>query len=105
MNTKCEVDVILKIALLQFDWERVGNRLLPLQIVSDVRRDQPDEANRREKMLTTWLQQKGAKATYARLVKEFNGLGFTATAEKVIELATESMRGEERELSSEVHML
>ena len=88
MNTKCEVDVILKIALLQFDWECVGRRLLPLQIVIDIKRSDPDEASRREKMLTTWLQRDGTKATYAHLVEVLKEVHFTDTAEEVTKLVT-----------------
>ena len=88
MNTKCEIDVILKIAPLSYDWKLVGNRLLTPQSVIDIQRDEPDEANRREKMLTTWLQRGGAMATYARLVDVLTEMGFADTAEKVIELVT-----------------
>ena len=88
MNAQCENNVIWEIAPLQFDWKLVGNRLLTPQSVSDIQRDEPDEANRKEKMLTTWLQRCGAKATYACLVKALKGAGSTDTAEKVIKLVT-----------------
>eukprot|EP00731_Ephydatia_muelleri_P005233 Em0002g1409a len=88
LNTKCEMEVIWKIVKVGFDWKLVGNRLLTPQSVTDISRDESDEANRRDKMLITWLQQDGAKATYARLVEVLKDVGRTDTAEKVIELVT-----------------
>lgn len=82
------MEVIWKIVKVGFDWKLVGNRLLTPQSVTDISRDESDEANRRDKMLITWLQQDGAKATYARLVEVLKDVGRTDTAEKVIELVT-----------------
>ena len=86
MDTKCNRDVILNISLLKFDWKRVGNRLLDDQDVIDIDREEHEEQNKREKMLLKWLQQKGGRATYRRLVEVLEVLKCKETAEAVTRL-------------------
>ena len=85
--TECTREHLLKIALLDFDWRRVGRRLLQSeQYITDIHRDQPDEPNRREKMLMIWQSQKGSSATYRVLASTFQTLQYGAIAEKVKEM-------------------
>ena len=86
MDTKCNRDIVLKIALLSFDWKSIGKRLLDDQRVDDIDREEHGEQNKREKMLTTWLQRDGCKATYRRLVEILKELKLNKTAEAVFEL-------------------
>ena len=91
MDVECSSDIIWQIALLPFDWRTLGRRLITPQRVSDIDREEHDEQNKRERMLSTWLQQEGSKATYRRLVEALERLGNKGTAEKVTKLV---MKGE-----------
>ena len=86
MNTTCSSDVIWKIAQLDFEWKRVGRRLIGDQCVRDIDREERDEQNRRDRMLSTWLQQAGSRATYSCLVKVLEEVGYKETAENVTRL-------------------
>ena len=77
----------MDIALLDFDWRRVGRRLLESdQNITDIGRDEPDEQNRREKVLMMWQSQKGSSATYRVLAEIFEKLQYGDIAEKVKEM-------------------
>ena len=91
MDAECSSDVILNVALHPFDWRTLGRRLISPMCVSDIDREEHDEQNKRERMLLTWLQQEGSKATYRCLVEALERLGNKATAEKVTRLV---MQGE-----------
>ena len=85
--TECTIDNLLDIALLDFDWMRVGRRLLKsTQSITDISRDQPDEPNRRETVLMMWQSQKGSLASYSVLAETFEKLGYGNIAEKVKEM-------------------
>eukprot|EP00731_Ephydatia_muelleri_P005503 Em0002g1679a len=89
LDAVCNSDTILKIAMLSYDWRPLGRRLIGDQRVSDIAREEHDEQNRRERMLTTWMQQEGTRATYRRLVDVLEKLGNKATAEIVVRLVEE----------------
>ena len=77
----------MDIALLDFDWRRVGRRLLESeQNITDIRINEPDEQNRREKVLIMWQSQKGSSATYRVLAEKFEKLKYGNIAEKVKEM-------------------
>ena len=86
MDRTCTKDVLLKIAQLGFDWKLLGRRLIGEQGVRDIKRDEDDEQNRREKLLLTWLQQKGSKSTYSRLVEVLREIKDNETADNLISL-------------------
>ena len=76
-------------AQFDFDWKRVGRRLIGDQCVRDIDREEHDEPNRRDRMLLTWLQQAGSKATCSRLVRVLDETGNRLTAERVTNLVME----------------
>ena len=85
--TECSKDHLLDIALLAFDWKRVGRRLLDSeQNIEDIGRNEPSEENRREKMLMVWREQKGSAATYRVLIQAFDKIGNGRLVEKVTEM-------------------
>ena len=90
METKCDRDIILKVSLLKFNWESVGKRLLDDQSVDDINREGYNELDKRERMLLQWLQQKGSRATYRRLVEVLKELKCKETAEAVTRLVMEN---------------
>ena len=74
----------MKIALLNYDWRRVGRHLLESeQNITDIFRDEPDEPNRRQKVLMVWKSQKGSSATYRVLAETLEELQYGDIAEKV----------------------
>ena len=75
--------------MLSYDWRPLGYRLIGLPRVSDIAREEHDEQNRRERMLATWLQLEGTRATYRCLVDVLEKLGNKQTAEKVVRLVEE----------------
>ena len=79
---------------MDFDWRRVGQRLLDSdRNIIDIGRDQPDEPNRRETMLMMWRSQKGSAATYRVLADTFKLLQYGRVAEKVEKMVGESSDG------------
>ena len=77
----------MDIALLAFDWKRVGRRLLDLeQNIEDISRNEPSEENRREKMLMMWREQKGSAATYRVLIQAFEKIGNRSLVENVTKM-------------------
>ena len=93
MNTVCTHDGIWRIAQLDFDWKRVGRRLIGDQCVRDIDREEHDEQDRRDRMLSTWLQQAGSRATYSCLVKVLVDVGNKLTAEMVTRLVIKGENG------------
>ena len=88
--TECTRDHLLNIASFRFDWRRVGRHLLECeQNITDIHRDEPDEQNRREKVLMVWQSQKGSLATYAVLAETFQKLKCGNITEKVKEMCRE----------------
>ena len=69
-----------------FDWRRVGRRLLSDQKVTDIDHEGSSEGEKREKMLLEWKRTKSRDATYQALVKVLREIGNNATADYVEEL-------------------
>ena len=83
----------MDIAFLDYDWKRVGRHLLESeQNIIDIFRDEPDEPNRRQKVLIVWKSQKGSSATYRVLAETFEKLQYGLIAEKVKKMEID-MRG------------
>ena len=77
----------MDIALLDFDWKPVGRRLLESeQNITDILHDEPNEQNRREKMLMMWQSQKGSLATYRALAETFEKLRYSNIVQVVKEM-------------------
>ena len=86
-HTECTKDHLLKIALFDFDWMKVGRRLLVSeQNITDIGRDEPNESNRRDAVLMMWQRQKGSSATYRVLAETFEQLQYCEIAKKVKEM-------------------
>ena len=86
---ECSEEDIYTIAGYDFDWRRVGRRLLGDLKVKDIDREVgSDEAEKREKMLLKWKSAKSRDATYQALVKVLRapGIDSNATADRVEEL-------------------
>ena len=73
--------------MCDFDWKRVGRRLLESeQNITDICRDESDEPNRRDKMLMMWQSQKGSSATYSVLAETFEKLGYSKIVQRLKEM-------------------
>eukprot|EP00731_Ephydatia_muelleri_P012857 Em0007g167a len=86
---KCSKKDIYKIAGYDFDWRRVGNRLIGDRKVKDIDHEKGSEGEKREKMLLKWKETKSCKATYQALVKVLRAIENNATADQVEELLRE----------------
>ena len=89
LDTECHSDVILTIAQLSFDWRRVGQHLIGNHCITDIQREEYDDQKRKERMLLTWLEQEGSKATYRHLVEVLRELRYHAIADEVIKIEME----------------
>ena len=69
-----------------FEWMRLGRRLVGDQKVRDIDREGTSEGDKREKMLLEWKSTKSRDATYQALVKVLRDLQNNATADRVEEL-------------------
>ena len=85
-NMECSEEDMYKITGYQFDWRRVGRRLLSDQNVRDIDIEGGSEREKRDKMLIEWKRTKSRNATYQALVKELRAIGNNATADRVEEL-------------------
>ena len=83
---ECIEEDIYTIAGYDFDWKRVGRRLLGDQKVRDIDREGGSEAEKRENMLLEWKRKKSHDATYQELVKVLRNIENNATADRVEEL-------------------
>ena len=83
---ECSEDDIYTISGYDFDWRRVGRRLVGDQKVRDIDRESGSEGEKRENMLLQWKRIKARDATYRALVKVLRGLNNIATADRVEEL-------------------
>ena len=81
----CKEDILI-IAGYEFDWKRVGRRLLSDQKVMDIDREGRNEGEKRENMLQEWKRTKSRDATYQALVKVLRDMENNATADRVEEL-------------------
>ena len=83
---ECSEDDIYTITGYDFDWRRVGRRLLSDQKVRDIDREGGSEGEKRENILLKWKRTKARDATYTALVKVLRDLDNNATADRVEEL-------------------
>ena len=83
---ECSEDDIYTITGYDFDWRRVGRRLLGDQKVRDIDREGGSEGEKRENMLLQWKRTKARDATYRVLVKVLRDLDNNATADRVEKL-------------------
>ena len=73
-----------------FDWRRVGRRLISDQKVRDIDNDRGSEEDKREKMLLEWKRTKARDFTDGALAKVLRDLRNNATADRVEELERKS---------------
>eukprot|EP00731_Ephydatia_muelleri_P002875 Em0001g2875a len=83
LNMECSEKDIYTIAGYDFDWVRVGRRLLSDQKVRDIDRERSSEGDKRETMLLEWKRTKSCNATYLALVKALRAIQNNATADRV----------------------
>ena len=69
-----------------FEWMRLGRRLVGDQKVRDIDREGTSEGDKREKMLLEWKKLKSCDATYQALVIVLRAIENNATADLVEEL-------------------
>ena len=90
---ECSEEDIYTIAGYDFDWKRVGRRLLSDQKVIDIDREGSSEEEKRDKMLIEWKRTKSRDATYQALVKVLRTIQNNATADRVEELEESKSQG------------
>ena len=90
---KCSEEDIYTIAEYDFDWRRVGRRLLHDQKVTDIDHEGGSEGEKREKMLLEWKRTKSRDATYQALVKALRAIRNNATADRVEDLERKHKSG------------
>eukprot|EP00731_Ephydatia_muelleri_P027446 Em0019g319a len=83
---ECSEEDIYTIAEYDFDWRRVGRRLLRDQKVIDINLEGSSEAEKREMMLLAWKRTESHDATYQALVKVLRAIQNNATADRIEEL-------------------
>ena len=87
---ECSEKDIYTIAGYDFNWRRVGRRLLGDLKVQDIDREGGSEAEKRENMLLQWKKTKSHNATYQELVKVLRAIEDNSTADHVEELERNS---------------
>ena len=90
---ECSEEDIYNIAEYDFDWVRVGRRLLSDQKVRDIDREGSSEGDKRETMLLEWKRTKSCNATYLALVKVLRAIQNNATADRVEALEKSKSQG------------
>ena len=91
----CSEEDIYTIAGYNFDWIRVGRRLIGYQKVQDIDHEKGSEEVKRESMLLQWKETKSHDATYQALVKVLRAIENNATADRVETLERErKLQGE-----------
>eukprot|EP00731_Ephydatia_muelleri_P002898 Em0001g2898a len=83
LNMECSEEDIYTIAGYDFDWVRVGRRLLSDQKVRDIETEGSSEGDKRDTMLLEWKKAKSRDATYQALVKVLRAIQNNATADRV----------------------
>ena len=91
---ECSEEDIYAITEYDFDWRRVGRRLIGDQKVREIDNDRGSEDDKREKMLLEWKRTKARDATYGALVKVLKDLKNNATADRVEELERKSRKSQ-----------
>ena len=94
---ECSEDDIYTITGYDFDWRRVGRRLLGRQKVEDIDREGGSEAEKRENMLLQWKRTKARDATYSALVKVLKELDYNESADRV-EVLEEKRKAKDLEM-------
>ena len=82
---ECIEEDIYAIVGYDFDWRRVGRRLMCDQKVRDIDHEGGSEGEKKEKMLLEWKRTKSRDATYQALVKGLRAIENNATADQVEE--------------------
>ena len=91
---ECSDEDIYTIAGYDFDWRRIGRRLLDDQKVKDIDRERVcDEAEKREQMLLKWKSTKSHDATYQALAKVMRAINNNATADRIEQLERSRSQG------------
>ena len=94
LNSECTRKHLQDIALWSFDWKTAGRHLLLSdQTIIDIDCNEKDEQNKRDKLLTTWHQQKGPMATYQVLMDTFQELNIGTLVDKLKILTEECNAG------------
>ena len=102
---ECTEEHIYTITGYDFDWRRVGRRLLGNQKITDINREFGDsEGEKREKMLLEWKRTKARSATYGALVKVLRDLENNATADRVEALEKNGIPQGKNKLSLTLNM-
>ena len=100
LDSLCSNDHVLKVAnKCSFDWKVVGRRLLDLQAIDDIDREERSELSKRDKMFEKWKEMKGSRATYRALMEVFEEVGNHQAAEMVKELVPPIAEGKLYDLS------
>ena len=87
---ECSEEAIFTISGYDFDWRRVGRRLIGDQKTRDIDREGGSEGDKRENMLFEWKKIKARDATYGALVEVLRSLKNNATADRVEMLESKS---------------
>ena len=90
VEMECSEEDIYTITGYDFDWKRVGRRLIGDQNTTDIDKEGGSEGDKRERMLLQWKRSKAREATYGALVKVLRALENNATADRVEELERKS---------------
>lgn len=90
---ECSEEDILTIAGYDFDWKRVGRRLIGVQKVTDIVNEGGSEGEKRENMLLEWKSTKSHDATYRALVNALKALDNNSTANRVEKLENSRLQG------------
>ena len=102
VNMECSEEDIYTItddgSEYDFEWRRVGRRLVGNQMVNDIDNEGGSEKEKREKMLLEWKRTKPHDCTYQALVKVLRSVDNKATADRVQEL--EKNRSQVKKLHS-----
>ena len=93
LNMECSEEDIYTIAGYDFDWVRVGRRLLSDQKVRDIETEGSSEGDKRDTMLLEWKKAKSRDATYQALVKVLRAIQNNATADRVEALEKNKSQG------------
>ena len=97
LNMECSVEDIYTITAdgsgYDFEWRRVGRRLIGEQKVRDIDIEGVSEGDKREKMLLEWKRTRSRNATYHALVKVLREVVNNATADRVEKLEKSKSQG------------
>ena len=90
---ECSEEDIYTIARYDFDWVRVGRRLLNEKKVTDILHVVTFERDRKQTVLFEWKKGKSCDATYQALVRVLRAIGNNSTADRVEALEKNKSQG------------